>query len=733
MIHLFGIRHHGTGSARSLRRALEQLEPDCILIEGPPDANHLLPLVAHLEMQPPIALLLHVQDNPSSAVYYPFAEFSPEYQAIKYALTNNKTVRFCDLPQTHQLGAEKPELETDQLENEVAADPLGWLAKAANFSDGERYWEYLVEQRQTDEDVFTAIREAMTALRQESLVIAPREAQREAFMRSSIRQAQKEGFKRIAVVCGAWHTPALDLEQHDAKTDAKILENLPKQKIAATWIPWTYGRLARASGYGAGIQSPGWYAHLWQYQDLDSSQIVTRWMTKVAQLLRAEDLPASSASVIEAVRLSEAVAALRGSPMPGLEELQEAARALFAWDSDLPLQLISEKLILAETLGSVPAETPTVPIVRDLEAEQKRLRFKPDAVAKNHEFDLRQPTDLDRSVLLHRLRLLGIPWGQVQHTSGKGTFKEGWKVQWQPEFAVRLIEAAMYGATVQEATTQKILEIVGNASSLPVLTELLDDLLLANLSSATARLLARLEEVATFDSDILNLMDAVPPLARVLRYGSVRQFETDLIGHVVSSLVLRVCVGLPNASAGVSDDAAEALYNRILALQAALSTLENPELHSAWREVLGILATQQTHGLIAGRCVRLLLEAGLYTPSDTAKRLSYVAGIASSPNEVAAWCDGFLRGSGLVLVHDDALFGVLDTWLLELSPEAFTAVLPLMRRTFSSFEEGEKRDIGQKVKNPRQAQIKVREVDNARAEGVVPLIQKMLGISGGNP
>jgi hypothetical protein len=286
----------------------------------------------------------------------------------------------------------------------------------------------------------------------------------------------------------------------------------------------------------------------------------------------------------------------------------------------------------------------------------------------------------------------------------------------------------MYGATVQEATTQKILEVVRGAASLPVLTELLDDLLLANLSDATAHLLARLEELATFDSDVQNLMDAVPPLARVLRYGSVRQFETNLIGRVVGSLVMRVCVGLPNACSSLSDDAAEAVYTRILALHAALSTLEQPELHSAWREVLGVLAMQQTHGLVAGRCVRLLLEAGVYTASDTAKRLSYVAGIASSPNEVAAWCDGFLRGSGLVLVHDDALFGVLDTWLLELSSEAFTAVLPLMRRTFSSFEPAEKHDIGQKVKNPRQTQSKVRQVDNTRAEGVVPLIRQMLGI-----
>lgn len=345
------------------------------------------------------------------------------------------------------------------------------------------------------------------------------------------------------------------------------------------------------------------------------------------------------------------------------------------------------------------------------------------------EFDLRQNTDLDRSILLHRLRLLGVPWGETLHTSGKGTFKEGWRVQWHPEFAVRLIEAAMYGATVLEASTQKVLEIVRGADTLPVLTELLDDLLLANLQNATQALLTKLEAVAALDADVLHLMEAVPPLARVLRYGSVRQLETAFLRRVVSSLVLRVCVGLPNACASVSDEAAEQIYPRLLALQSAIATLEDSQLLASWREVLGILATQNgLHGVIAGRAVRLLLEAGLYSASDTAKRLSFVAGIATRPNEVAAWCDGFLRGSGLVLVHDDALFGVLDTWLLELSSEAFVQVLPLMRRTFSSFEESEKRDIGQKVKNPRQKLVQVLNTDNSRAEAVVGLISRMLGI-----
>ena len=42
-VHLFGVRHHGPGCARSLRAALEELQPDILLVEGPPDAQDVLP------------------------------------------------------------------------------------------------------------------------------------------------------------------------------------------------------------------------------------------------------------------------------------------------------------------------------------------------------------------------------------------------------------------------------------------------------------------------------------------------------------------------------------------------------------------------------------------------------------------------------------------------------------------------------------------------------------------
>ncbi|MEL7523444.1 MAG: DUF5682 family protein, partial [Cyanobacteria bacterium J06553_1] len=50
---IFGIRHHGPGSARSLVRSLQTLAPDIILVEGPPEATETLPLLANPDMQPP--------------------------------------------------------------------------------------------------------------------------------------------------------------------------------------------------------------------------------------------------------------------------------------------------------------------------------------------------------------------------------------------------------------------------------------------------------------------------------------------------------------------------------------------------------------------------------------------------------------------------------------------------------------------------------------------------------
>jgi hypothetical protein len=807
-IRLYGIRHHGPGSARSLIRALEDFQPDAVLIEGPPDADDLIALVASKAMKPPVALMVYAPDEPKRAGWFPFAVFSPEWQAMTYALENRVEVRFIDLPQTHAIAiykevedqiaaliqkqqeqaesaqaagddaatdaatqdatgephaaendpavadGEMAEDALDAAENEAEADeqaamirqdPLTWMAHAAGYADGERWWDRMIEGRVDSTGIFDAILEAMTELRGAvealRLPIPPElrdlplvdlgqrmEALREAHMRRMIRAARDKGRTRIAVVCGAWHTPAL-VDLADARSDDALLTKLPKIKVQSTWVPWTYGRLARMSGYGAGIESPGWYHHLWA---TTPEAVTRRWLARVAALLREAHLDASTAQVIDAARLVETLTALRGYRLPGLEEMNEAVRAVLTHGSDLPMQLVFHKLIVSETMGDVPPETPTVPLQQDLTREQKRLRLKMDATPRELDLDLRQPINQERSHLLHRLILLNIPWGRPFAGGGqvKGTFHEYWTLQWQPEFSIAIVEASVWGNTLEDAADAALRDLADQASDLRTLTGALDSALLADLPGAVSHLMTRLSALAALTGDTALLMDALPPLARVLRYGSVRSTDAAAVSGIVGGMVTRITIGLPLACASLDDAAAGQMFERLMNTHAALTTLQDADYLRAWHDALSqIAARDDLHGLVTGRCCRLLLDSGEFSSADAGKRMKLALSAAGDPAHAAAWIEGFLRGSGLILLHDDALLEVIDQWVAALDPLTFKNSLPLLRRTFSTFAAPERRQIGEKARGGVRRARSEHQIDPDRAARVLPLLEVLLGLA----
>src|SRR5215218_4953358 len=361
------------------------------------------------------------------------------------------------------------------------------------------------------------------AVLREGYGLPPSEARREAYMRREIRKARREGHENVAVVCGAWHAPALQVEKHGVKADEALLKGLKKRKTSATWIPWTYGCLSYRSGYGAGIASPGYYEQLWNSSDCN---ITLRWLSHVARLLRSEDLDASVANVVEAVRAADTLAAIRDLPAPGLDELREAALATLCGGETERLALIRDRLEIGEKLGEVPAETPTIPLQHGLQRLQKRLRLKPSAEERH--LDLREENGRARSELLHRLRLLGIDWGEPRAVSGKsGTFHELWVLRWRPELSVALIEAKVWGNTVETAASSRVRDLAED-TDLPSLTALLDAAILAKLPEGfVGHLLGRMRDTAA-SADASHLMEALPParprrpLRRRARHGGCR-------------------------------------------------------------------------------------------------------------------------------------------------------------------------------------------------------------------
>lgn len=747
VVEVLGVRHHGPGSARAVLAVLEELKPEVVLIEGPPEADALVGLAASPHMRPPVALLAYAPDRPELAAFWPFAVFSPEWQALRWAVVHDVPVRFCDLPagavlaaraETSQDTAEpgprpapcpgpdapagppadesevpaRPSPRADAPPSPAAAagepadavqtrrDPLALLAAAAGYDDAERWWDTVVESRLDGAGPFAALTEAMTELRSAAPRLDPaeraHEERREARMRTVLRDAIRSGADRIAVVCGAWHAPALTGPLPPASADARLLAGLPKRRTACTWVPWTYARLASASGYGAGITSPGWYHHLFTARD----RPVVRWLTEVARVLRAEDLPVSSAHVIEAVRLAETLAVLRDRPLAGLSELTEATRAVLCEGDDVALALVTERLVVGDRLGEVPPETPTVPLEEDLRAVARRLRLAREPFARDLDLDLRTTGGRDRSVLLHRLRLLGIGWGTPRGSGrGTGTFRESWSVCWQPEFAVDLVEAAVWGTTVAAAASAKLLDTARGDADLPALVAAVSAALAADLPAALPGLLAALDARAAVAADLAHLMDALPPLVATLRYGDARGTDATRLADVADALAVRIRAGLPVAAGGLDAGAATELRRRIDAVHGALSLRGDEVATGRWLDVLAGLAERpDVHGLLAGRIVRLLRDVGRVDAAGTAARLGRALSAGAPVTAKAEWVEGFLGGGGLLLLHDPDLLRLLDTWTSGLGDREFTAALPLLRRTFGSFETGERRNLGDRVR-----------------------------------
>ena len=760
-VHILGIRHHGPGSAALLVDALDAIDPECVLIEGPPEANGLIPFAAAPDMKPPVALLLYSTTDANAAVFFPFADYSPEWQAMLWALGRKRPVRFIDLPAgisiRQRLDDHARETDGEIAGRQIAPlrDPLDELAAAAGYSDSEAFWNELVEQSRlgAGEDrngtsainMLTAVATAMSEARcakeepssderdglgdaeneaqRESQREVQREAQRESWMRLQIRAAEREFAGPIVVVTGAWHVAGLRAST-TAAADKALVKDLPREKVEATWVPWTDSRLSGGSGYRAGVVSPGWYRHLWglyQRKNITTPErFAAEWQARTAALLRKEGLAASTASAIEASRLALALAAMRELRVPGLDEMREASLAALCQGERAPLQIIERKLYIGERVGEIDEAVPQMPLARDLALWQKKTRLKPEDIDSEARLDLRSEAGLLKSTLLHRLAILNVPWGKlVEADTGRGTFREVWQLRWEPELSVRLAEALIHGPTIESAAAHAQIERAGASTSVAEVAGLIRAALVADLPSAAQECIARLQALAVNTAEINDLMQAVAPLADVLRYGAARKLPEQELRALTHALSVEVNAGIRLASHNLDEEAASVRSHAMRAHDEALRRLGDAPLLAAWQSELGrIVEDTQVAPAIAGVSLRRLHEEKVWPLEQVSTCFSFHT-VGETPQQAGAFLESFLGGGAEVLLADQPLLTLLDEWLCGLEERDFIESLPLLRRAFSSFDSVARRRVRERVlETGRKDSAPASHAQNARQSGV---------------
>ncbi|WP_267553996.1 DUF5682 family protein [Rhizobium rhizogenes] len=767
--HLFGIRHHGPGSAALLKGALDALDPACVLIEGSPEGEDLIQYAGLAGMKPPLAMLFYAADEAANAVFAPFAEFSPEWVAMQWALTHKRPVRFIDWPASvslalgklareEALAAFQKKLEEEEAGAETSAnteavvsdsssvrlDPLDLLAEAAGHSDGESFWNGLIEQgadSQSPLEIFAAIETAMTEARQHQADAGGmsetewlRENRREAFMRGHIRDALKTYEGEVAAVVGAWHIGGLRAETTVAE-DRSIIRDLPKIKVEATWAPWSDGRLSYASGYGAGVISPGWYRHLWGLYSGERREgpeaFAAIWQARTAALLRQEGFDASTASAIEAARLALGLASMRGLSVPGLAEMRDASLSSLCHGDHVQLAMIERQLYIGDRIGEIDAAVPQMPLARDFEAWCRKTRLKPDEAANDIKLDLRSEAGLLKSTFLHRLNLIGIHWGRlIDAEAGRGTYREIWKLVWSPDMSVGLAEALVWGLTIEQAAGAATIDRGRKADGVAQLSDLVRGALVADLPDAASACIDLLQAAAVQSSDITDLMNAVAPLVRIVRYGTARKLPEPELRALINALGAEVNAGIRIGSRQLDDDATSKRMMAMRAYDEALGLFADVALLEEWRRQLALIVDDdQVVTPVVGFSLRRLHDLGLWDETQIAAAFSRKI-IGETAAKAGAFVEAFIAGAAEVLIQDQALLFLIDEWLCGLDEEVFVESLPLLRRALSGFDLIGRKRIMERIAGGRTERSVAMETTehNPVFERALPLLKQILGM-----
>jgi len=750
-IHYFGIRHHGPGSCKRLVAALHALKPHKVLIEGPADCNELLPMLAHAAMKPPVALLAYCADDASASIYYPMANYSPEYQACCWAVSEHADLAFIDLSvniqlaqmladkqkalsadseETHTADDESAE-EAAEEENTKASDeqalifdPIGTLAKLAGYEDGEAWWNDLIEQNSDDDlSIFDNVEQAMSALRENHHSDAEqhqRDLQREAFMRLEIAKAAKDCNGPLAVVCGAWHVPALKAK-HTAKADRDLLKQLPKKLAASktkiTWVPWTSTRLASATGYGAGVPAPMWYEHLWQQRHNKHSLV--HWLSHIARAFRKHGQVVSTASVIEAVRLSHSLAAVRARPQPGFEEIREAVIACLCFGEAVTWHQVEAEILLGNEVGEIPEDVPLAPLLEDLQRLQKKTKLKPEALSRELALDLRSDAGHAKSILLHRLNILDVPWGQLTDSGGsRGTFRERWNLAWQPEYAVRLVENLVYGSTIELAASNKVSELLSREHELNRLADTVLLCLDAQLDSAADIGLKRLDQRAAHTSDCGEILQSLSPLITINRYGTARDISKAQVEQLILRLATQAAIALPYACRNLNDDESQRYYAYIDQAHRALqlAELDDGVMQHWWEALHAIVDSDLSSHLISGLCAHFLYQEERLPVEELQTIMQKMLSPALPAIEAANFFEGFFSHAVDRLIYDNMLLQVVEDWLVQLEEDSFVEFLPLFRRVFSTLDTMERKRLIDTIMGARQQAQREKIINTSNLE-----------------
>lgn len=716
-MNIFGVRHLSPASSAHLLTRLNELKPKCVLIEGPSDCGEMLSHIALNGVKPPIALLCYTEELPVRTILYPFAGYSPEYLAIRWAFENGAEARFIDLPASSSVLSEalrRDEEPKGESYYEAQSRFYSDSAEKAGEPDYETFWERHFEHC-ADPDAFAekmgafsgAMRESLEDLQwEDEMRGAAYNRVREAYMKRSIYNAISDGYgeDEILAVTGAYHVGGLLDDALAPMTDDEI-KALPKTPVKMTLMPYSYYRLSSRSGYGAGNKAPAYFELMWDcIRKKDMERLAPLYLSALGETMREAGSYNSTASVIEAVRLANALTAMHGGAHPTLKDLHDSAVCLMGGGE---LSAVSEAIArvdIGTEIGELPEGVSQTSVQDDLNRQLKRLRLEKykSVVAQDIELDLRENRrvqsvdaaylDLNRSIFFNRLMLLNISFAGFA-AAGPSAWSERWVLKWSPEAEIEVVEATLKGETIENAAAFVLKERFDGAQNILEIAKLMRTAFTCKLLSETPNGLMRLQALCVEGQSFTDAAFTAMELANIIRFRDVRNIDPEPLIPILRQVFLRAALIMFDG-ASCDDEAAGAF----IAAMDAMHTISQEHFENVddaiWLKELKVLgASDNRNAKISGVATAILMERGEISDeelrSEVSRRLSY-----GVPGDLAAlWFEGLSARNRWALLSRANIWRQLDEYIETLDSDEFKRALVFLRRAFSSFDPKEKNAV----------------------------------------
>ncbi len=782
----FAIRHHSPACAWHLGRLIRELKPTTILVEGPASFTPLIPTILDAGTKPPVAIYTHFIDvgrklykpaegepdlGPARFVgYYPFCEYSPELIALRVGREVGANLRFIDLDHADQVLTEhrvekqsvKPRIETLMEETHLQQSAyLKALAERSGCRDFNEMWDHLFESDFQSRSTESFMREVATYCYFARRDTAPELLEidgtnaREQAMAACVEEEKSSG--TVLIVTGGFHTIALP-QLVEAGGNRAVGMSRPADSVQQALIRYSFEQLDALNGYSSGMPSPNYYNRFWR--ELDGAEpdphatVATELLVEIGALTRRKDMQIalSTADEIAALQQARLLAALRGHPGPTREDLLDGVRSCFvkgAMDAEgTVLMGIVSHLLTGKEIGDVPAAAGVPPIISSFRKECERARLDiSDSLKKRLSLELyRKDNHRRTSRLLHCLNFLGIPFAAL--TAGpdfvRGTglerIHEHWQYAWSPMTEGALISVAVYGSTIEEATTNRLREVIahleeeGKGRSAKAAVSMLINAFRMGLHRHTSGLLSLIASAIGEEPSFIEAIGAANQL--LLLWQSREPLEAHSLKAVpalIQSAYIRACYLVPTLAQCPENQLTVAL-DSLSAMRELLAASEDLLDHDLfWEAAARILkVNNQTHApysTICGAIAGLLFGSGRMSQEQMdALVVGYLVGISDSERRV-----GFLRGL-LKTCREAAwqnvnLMTSLDQIVASWDEPEFISALPSLRLALADLTPRETDRVAalvaslhgeQQLGNLLEVQISERELHlNARITALV--------------